>query len=202
MPWLQEGCQVLTTSLQPRHIPTRGYNITQSSAPDDGHMVARNMLSNYWNRNKEYKKWHPVGFSYPHLYKCFSFYHFCKFIIHNRKILNSKTGNESPDGEYRHNSILPSTSTLDGGGLRHASVALPPSKTRYPLCRKLGEPQEGCENLVPTGIRSPNCPPLNESPYTLSYCGHHRGWCKNIETCSSAIRNKLVKIRCAFARYI
>ena len=33
--------------LQPRHIPTQGYNITQSSAPDDGHMVARNMLSNY-----------------------------------------------------------------------------------------------------------------------------------------------------------
>jgi hypothetical protein len=61
--WLQGGCQdqlagsasdgrttcqlVLTTFLQPRHIPTRGYNITQSSAPDDGHMVARNMLSNY-----------------------------------------------------------------------------------------------------------------------------------------------------------
>ena len=41
-------CQpVLTTFLQPRHIPTRGYNITQSSAPEDGHMVARNMLSNY-----------------------------------------------------------------------------------------------------------------------------------------------------------
>ena len=37
----------LTTFLQPRHIPTQGYNITQSSAPDDGHMVARNMLSNY-----------------------------------------------------------------------------------------------------------------------------------------------------------
>ena len=33
----------LTTFLQPRHIPTRGYNNTQSSAPDDGHMVARNM---------------------------------------------------------------------------------------------------------------------------------------------------------------
>jgi hypothetical protein len=41
-------CQpVLTTFPQPRHVPTRGYNITQSSAPDDGHMVARNMLSNY-----------------------------------------------------------------------------------------------------------------------------------------------------------
>ena len=37
----------LTTFLQPRHIPTQGYNITQSSAPDDGHMVARNMLGNY-----------------------------------------------------------------------------------------------------------------------------------------------------------
>ena len=30
-----------------QHIPAQGYNITQSSAPDDGHMVARNMLSNY-----------------------------------------------------------------------------------------------------------------------------------------------------------
>jgi hypothetical protein len=37
----------LTTLLQPRHIPAHGYNITQSSAPDDGHMVARNVLSNY-----------------------------------------------------------------------------------------------------------------------------------------------------------
>ena len=46
----------LTIFLQPRHIPTQGYNITQSSAPDDGHMVARKMLSNYQKRNKEYKK--------------------------------------------------------------------------------------------------------------------------------------------------
>ena len=56
--WLPETCwatirreikntKFLTTFLQPRHIPTQGYNITQSSAPDDGHMVARNMLSNY-----------------------------------------------------------------------------------------------------------------------------------------------------------
>ena len=37
----------LTTFLQPRHMPTRGYNITQSSAADDGHMVTRNMLSSY-----------------------------------------------------------------------------------------------------------------------------------------------------------
>ena len=45
---------VLTTFPQPRHIPTRGYNITQSSVPDDGQMVARNMLSNQQKRNKEY----------------------------------------------------------------------------------------------------------------------------------------------------
>ena len=49
-------CQpVLTTLLQPRHIPTRDYNNTQSSAPDDGHMVVRNMLSNQQKINKEYK---------------------------------------------------------------------------------------------------------------------------------------------------
>jgi len=39
-------CQpVLTTFPQPQHIPTRGDNITQSPAPDDGHVAARNMLS-------------------------------------------------------------------------------------------------------------------------------------------------------------
>ena len=67
VPWLQEGGQVrlvgsasmdgfvlrttcqldLTTFLQPRHIPAQDYNTTQPSAPDDGHTVARNMLSNY-----------------------------------------------------------------------------------------------------------------------------------------------------------
>jgi len=33
-------------------IPTRGDNTTQSSAPEDGNMVARNMLSNLQMRNK------------------------------------------------------------------------------------------------------------------------------------------------------
>ena len=63
---VKTGWQVVRpwTFLQQRHIATRGYNITQSSAPEDGHMVARNMLSNYKKRNKEYKKRHLVGFSY------------------------------------------------------------------------------------------------------------------------------------------
>ena len=69
VPWLQEGCQnrlagsvsteefVLQEARTPQWthylltgsdstIPTRGDNTTQSSAPEDGQMVARNMLSN------------------------------------------------------------------------------------------------------------------------------------------------------------
>ena len=62
VPCLQEGCQVrLVGSASMDALPTN-----QSSAPDDGHMVDRNMLSNYKKRNKEYKKWHLFGFSYPH----------------------------------------------------------------------------------------------------------------------------------------
>jgi len=39
-------------------------------------------------------------------------------------------------------STLTLTSVLDGvGGQRHASAALPPGKTRYPLYRRLGGPQ-------------------------------------------------------------
>ena len=54
------------TFLQPRHKPTQGYIITQSSAPVDRHMVARIMLSKYLKKNKGYKKCYLVGFSIPH----------------------------------------------------------------------------------------------------------------------------------------
>jgi hypothetical protein len=50
VPWLQEGGQVRlvgSASMDGFVKRTQGYNITQSSAPDDGHMVARNMLSSY-----------------------------------------------------------------------------------------------------------------------------------------------------------
>ena len=59
VPWLQEGCQnrlagsvsieefvELLNGHTKYYIPTRGDNTTQSSIPEDGHMVARNMLSN------------------------------------------------------------------------------------------------------------------------------------------------------------
>jgi hypothetical protein len=41
------GCRKVVKLPAVTHIPTQDYNITQSSVPDDGHMVARNMLSNY-----------------------------------------------------------------------------------------------------------------------------------------------------------
>jgi hypothetical protein len=48
------------------------------------------------------------------------------------------------------------------GGQRHASAALPPGMTRYPLYRRLGTPQGRCGRLLkispPTGIRSPDRP--------------------------------------------
>jgi hypothetical protein len=41
-----------------------------------------------------------------------------------------------------HNSTFSSTSAPHGvGGQRHAPAALPPVKARYPLCRRLDEPQ-------------------------------------------------------------
>jgi len=41
-----------------------------------------------------------------------------------------------------YSSTFPSTSALDEVGVQlHAPSALPPGKTRYPLCRKLGRPQ-------------------------------------------------------------
>jgi hypothetical protein len=41
-----------------------------------------------------------------------------------------------------YSSSLSLTSVLDGvRGLHHVSVALTPGKTRYPLYRRLGEPQ-------------------------------------------------------------
>jgi len=76
-----------------------------------------------------------------------------------------------------YSSILPLTSALEGvGGKRHAPAALPPGKTRYPMYRRLGDPQ-GRSGRVrkilppPTGIRSPGRPDRTESLYRLSYRG-------------------------------
>jgi hypothetical protein len=57
--------------------------------------------------------------------------------------INPRTGHEGPEGEYRYSPTLSLTSALDrGGGKRHTPAALPPGKTRYPLYRRSGGPQD------------------------------------------------------------
>jgi hypothetical protein len=74
------------------------------------------------------------------------------------------------------------------GGQRHAHAVLPPGKTRYPLCRRLGGAQ-GISGKVrkispTTGIRSPDRGASSESLYRLSYpvplsgCNIDNGWVK------------------------
>ena len=56
--------------------------------------------------------------------------------------VHPRTGHEGPEGEKRHSSTLPLTSALDEvGNQRHIPAALPPGKTHYALCRRVGGPQ-------------------------------------------------------------
>ena len=87
-----------------------------------------------------------------------------------------RRGHEGPEGEYRYSCTLSLTSALDGvSGQRHAPVALPPGKTRYPLYRRLsgpqGRPGRARKISPPTGIRSPDRPARSKSLYRLSYPG-------------------------------
>jgi hypothetical protein len=55
------------------------------------------------------------------------------------------------------------------GGQRHPPAALSPGKTQYPLYRRLGGPQGRSgrvrvDNLVSTGIRSPDRSARNDGP--------------------------------------
>jgi hypothetical protein len=75
--------------------------------------------------------------------------------------VHPKTGHEGPERKQRYNSTLPLTSTLDGVGTqRHASAALSPGKTRYPLCW-LGGPQRRSG-----GVRKIS-PPPGFDPWTV-----------------------------------
>ena len=55
-----------------------------------------------------------------------------------------RTGHEGPEGEQMYSSTLPSTSAIDGGWVVNATTRpfYPPGKTRYPLYRRPGEPQD------------------------------------------------------------
>ena len=62
-----------------------------------------------------------------------------EFRMANKVKGHPRTGHEGPEGEWRCSSTLSLPSALDGvSGQLHASAALPPGKTRYPLYRRLG----------------------------------------------------------------
>jgi len=72
--------------------------------------------------------------------------------------------------------------------------SLPPGKTRYPLYRRLGgggpgPVWTGAENLVPTGIRSPDRPSRSQSLYRLSYRAH--------ENCKYTLKTRAVHLSVA-----
>jgi len=68
---------------------------------------------------------------------------------------------------------------MEVGGQRHAPAALPPRKTRHPLCRRLGGPQgpiwTGVENLAPVGFDARTVQPVVQSLYRLNYPGPQNG---------------------------
>jgi len=73
-----------------------------------------------------------------------------------------------------YSSTLSLTSALDGvGGQRHAQAASPPEKDPVPSVQEAGcapgPVWKGAENLAPIGIRSPDRPARNKSPYRLRY---------------------------------
>jgi len=72
------------------------------------------------------------------------------------------------------------TAALEGGEWAAARPGrtLPQGKTRYPFYRRLGGPQGWsglAENLVITGIQSPDRPARSQSLYRLSYLAQDGG---------------------------
>ena len=64
------------------------------------------------------------------------------------------------------------------GSISRPGRSLPPGKTRCPLYKEAGWAPgpvwTGVENLVPTGIRSPDRPARSQSLYRLSYPTHNQ----------------------------
>ena len=62
---------------------------------------------------------------------------------HAKRAVHPRTGDEGPEGGKIYSCTLSLTSALDGvGGQRHAPAAFPPGRTRYPLYRRIGGPQD------------------------------------------------------------
>ena len=92
------------------------------------------------------------------------------------------------------------TAALEGGEWSAARPGrtLPPGETRYRLYRRLGGPQGRSgrtENLVPTGIRSPDRPARSQSLYRLGYPAHRRiRKLRTILTCKACCKMNCIAI--------
>ena len=80
----------------------------------------------------------------------------------------------------------------------HAAAAFTPGKDPVPIIQDAGWAPgpvwTGAENLVPTGIRSPDRPARSQSPYRLSYPARSAGnfvkiWC-------ACVQNKIYYKQC------
>jgi hypothetical protein len=82
--------------------------------------------------------------------------------------VNPRTGYRGPEGKERYSSTHSLTSAIMGvDGQCHATAALPPGKTRYPLYRRLGGPQGQ------SGQVREISPPLGFDPRTVQPVGSH-----------------------------
>jgi len=78
-----------------------------------------------------------------------------------KRLISPYNRSQRPRRRVDYSCTLSLTSAVDGvGGQRHASAALPPAKTRYPLYRRLGGTQYRSGRVrkisASTGIRSPD----------------------------------------------
>ena len=138
----------------------------------------------------------------------------------NVQKVHPRTGHEGPKWEWRYSSTLSLTTAIDGvGGQCQASDTLPPRKTRYPLYRRVGGPQERSgrvrETSPPPGfeprtVRSQSLHRLRDpGPHQLNInvwkqnaekYGHckRKEWCRTWEICiiRNIMRFKSWKIAC------
>jgi len=81
-----------------------------------------------------------------------------------------RTANEDPEGEQMYSCTLSLTSALDGvGGQGHATAALPPGKTRYPLHRRLGGHQGRSGRCEKSRPPAPGFDPHTVQPIASRY---------------------------------
>jgi hypothetical protein len=91
------------------------------------------------------------------------------------------TDHDGPEEEYRYTSTLSLTLALHGGGWsRPRPGRFTPEKGSVPIVQQVWWAPDsvwtGAENLVPTGIRSPDFSARSKSLFRLSYPGERTSW--------------------------